>query len=303
MDLRWLEDVLVLLEERNLTKAAERRNVTQPAFSRRIKSFEAWMGTPLLERKANRVEISPSLLANEDEIKSLIARLQELRNKITTFKPERTTVTIATQHALIFSAFPDIATLTRQLMPSLSFRLRAGNRSECISIFLRGDASILLCYEGEASKPMPFDSSIHRDQWGIDRLVPLLGGKLRYTRTGDGSIPELTPAIVYPEQSHFGDLLAAGERPFSTRSRASNPVCETAFSAGIKEMVIKGLGVAWLPVSMVYKEIESGQIVDLSAVYGSVALKIAFYTDAGNDVTNAVRAAWRQDLRAGPVAG
>lgn len=303
MDLRWLEDVLVLLEERNMTRAAERRHVTQPAFSRRIRSFEAWMGTTLLERKANRVELSPSLLANEDEIRSLIVRLQELRNKINTFKPERSSITIATQHALIFSAFPDIANLTRQRMPSLSFRLRAANRGECVSIFLRGDASILLCYEGEASKPMPFDSSIHRDQWGTDRLVPLIGGKLRYTRAADGSIPELTPAIVYPEQSHFGELLAAGERPFSTRSRTGNPVCETAFSAGIKEMVIKGLGVAWLPVSMVYKEIESGQIVDLSAVYGSVALKIAFYTAAANEVSKAVRAAWSRDEPANPMAG
>ena len=55
MDLRWLEDVLILLEEGNMTRAANRRNITQPAFSRRIRGFEDWLGTPVLERKVNSV--------------------------------------------------------------------------------------------------------------------------------------------------------------------------------------------------------------------------------------------------------
>ena len=45
MDLDWLDDVLVLLEEGNMTRAARRRNITQPAFSRRIRGFEDWLGT------------------------------------------------------------------------------------------------------------------------------------------------------------------------------------------------------------------------------------------------------------------
>ena len=44
MDFRWLEDALILIEERNLSRAAARRNVTQPAFSRRIRALEDWVG-------------------------------------------------------------------------------------------------------------------------------------------------------------------------------------------------------------------------------------------------------------------
>ena len=40
MDMQWLDDVLVLLEEGNMTRAAARRNISQPAFSRRIRGFE-----------------------------------------------------------------------------------------------------------------------------------------------------------------------------------------------------------------------------------------------------------------------
>ena len=45
MDLRWLDDVLILLEEKNMTRAAARRNITQPAFSRRIRGFEMVMAS------------------------------------------------------------------------------------------------------------------------------------------------------------------------------------------------------------------------------------------------------------------
>lgn len=291
MDLRWIEDILILLEERNMTRAAERRNITQPAFSRRVRSFEEWLGTPLLERKANSIELSPSLLANEDEIKSAIHRIEELRNKIRNFRPERTHITIATQHALIFSAFPDIAALTQIQYPALDFRLRAGNRSECVSFFLRGDASVLLCYEGEDLKPFPFDNTIQRDEWGIDGLIPVVGGNLKYLVEQDG-IPDDTPAIIYPDQSHFGELLRAKAMKFSTRSNASNPVYETAFSAGIREMALKGLGVGWLPMSMAYREIESGRLINLADIYQSIPLKIAFYTNLQDETSNTVRHLW-----------
>lgn len=297
MDLRWFEDVLVLLEEQNMTRAAERRNITQPAFSRRIRSFEEWMGTPLLQRKANRVVLSPSLLANEDEIRSMILRVQELRNRISTFKPERSVITIATQHSLITSAFPDIAAISRENMPSLGFRLRAGNRGECVSVFLRGDASILLCYEDESAKPMPFDNSIQHDEWGTDRLIPLVGGGLRYKCASDGSVADFTPAIVYPEQSYFGELLAGKQMQFSTPSKASNPVYQTAFSAGIKEMALNGLGIAWLPVSMVHRELESGQLLDLSTSYGSLALRVSIYTNLENEASTTARTFWNASRR------
>lgn len=292
MDLRWFEDVVVLLEERNMTRAAARRNITQPAFSRRIRSLEDWLGTPLLDRRPNRVEIHPSLFANEDEIKSLIFRTQELRNRIRTFKPERIHVTITTQHALLFSAFPDIAARTKKDIPSASFRLRAGNRTECISVFLRGEASILLCYEAENSQPMPFDSAISRDEWGNDRLIPVVGGELKYLQSADGSVPADIPAIIYPEQSYFGELLARHGRQFSTTSRAQNPVYETAYSAGIKEMVASGLGIAWLPFSMVYREIESGLFLNLQSHYGNQPLKVVFYTNSEIDSASKVRSTW-----------
>lgn len=283
MDFRWLDDVLVLLEERNLSRAAERRHITQPAFSRRIRSFEDWIGTSLLERKPNSVELSQSLLANEEDIRSLILRINGLKQKISNYKPDRTHVTIATQHALMFSTFPDLAQLSQAKASQLDFRLRAGNRDECISIFIRGDANLLLCYAQENTKHLLFNQSVRQHQWGEDQLVPVIGGQLRSKVHSDMTIDEHTPAIVYPEQSHFGEILNQEQFKFANKARTANPFCETAYSTGIKEMISKGLGIGWLPMSMVYRDIELGNMINLGAAYGSVSLKIWLYANIENE--------------------
>ena len=145
MNMLWFDDVLTLLEERNMTRAAARRNITQPAFSRRIRSFEEWLGIEVLDRKSNRVEISPALAMNEAEIRSMVSRLNELRTKIAQHAPAVSTTTIAATHALVYSTFPDMALRARARFPGLRFRLRTANLSDCVTLFLRGDTNMLLC--------------------------------------------------------------------------------------------------------------------------------------------------------------
>ncbi len=159
-------------------------------------------------------------------------------------------------------------------------------------MFLRGDATMLMFYEAEGAAPLPFGDTMKRGTWGDDRLVPVVGGSMRYAVAGDGSIPDDSPAIIYPEESHFGSMFNGAEKRFATRSQTTNPVYETAFSNGIKELVLKGLGVAWLPVSMTHHEIESGELVSLSGCYGSLPLNIVLYADMQDDTASTLLEIW-----------
>ena len=287
MDMHWLDDVLILLEERNMTRAAARRNITQPAFSRRIRCFEDWLGVQVLERRANRIEIAAALAENEDEIRALVARLRELRTKIAHHEPGRSTVAIAAQHAPVFSTFPEMALRARDAFPGLRFRMRAGNLNDCVTLFLRGDTEMLLCYEAQATNPLQFGAGVRRGLWGHDYLIPVVGGVMRYSvRDGQG-VPEDSPAIVYPEGSYFGAVLSKAGRPFGTGRTSANPVCETAFSSGMRELVLRGLGVGWLPFGMACRELESGALVSLANVYGMEPLDVAIY--AHEDAATALR--------------
>jgi DNA-binding transcriptional LysR family regulator len=232
-------------------------------------------------------------LSNEAEIRALVTRLRDLRNKIAHFDPASSTVSIAAQHAPVFSTFPDMALRAKRSFPAIKFRLRAANLRDCVTMFLRGDTSMLLCYEADSAKPLPFGASIRRELWGVDYLVPVVGGPLRYSVKASGEIPSRTPAIVYPEESYFGEVLSAGERPFGTPRHCSNPVCETAFSSGIKELVLNGTGVGWIPYSMAYREIENGDLISLGDTLGKEPLNVAVYADVKDEISMSLLDVWR----------
>lgn len=303
MDMQWLDDVLVLLEERNMTRAAARRNITQPAFSRRIRSFEHWLGVTVLDRGTNRVDISAALFSNEAEIRALVTRLRDLRAKIVHFDPASSTISIAAQHAPVFSTFPDMALRAKRYLPSLKFRMRAGNLRDCVSMFLRGDTSMLLCYESDKAGQLQFGASIKRAVWGMDYLVPVVGGPLRYAVRDQGDMPDDTPAIVYPDNSYFGEVLRKGERAFATQGLCSNPACETAFSSGIRELVLKGIGIGWLPYSMAHREIENGDLISLANSYGKEPLEVTIYANSNDEMSLSLLDVWamgRTDAHSGP---
>ncbi|MEM6759005.1 MAG: LysR family transcriptional regulator [Pseudomonadota bacterium] len=295
MDLNWLDDVLVLLEEGNMTRAAERRNITQPAFSRRIRSFEDWLGKPILDRQANRVAINANLTSNEAEIRALVARIRDMRTNIANYEPVGTSVTIAAQHAPICSSFPNMLLRARTALPNMRIRLRAGNLNDCVSIFLRGDASMFLCHEAEGMRHMEFGDGVLRGRWGGDYLVPVVGGALRYIVNADGTIPEDTPAVVYPEDSHFGVVLRRAGRVFGSPSSTKNPVCVTAFSSGTLELVLNGIGVGWLPYSMAYRDIASGNLISLANALGQEALSILLFADAATPAAAALLDFWKRE--------
>ena len=58
MDTKWLEDFVSLAETRSFSRSAQLRHVTQPAFSRRIQSLEAWAGVHLVDRSSYPTQLT-----------------------------------------------------------------------------------------------------------------------------------------------------------------------------------------------------------------------------------------------------
>lgn len=58
VDSAWLLDFVELAKSGNFSRAAELRNVTQPAFSRQVKQLEEWVGVTLVDRGSHPVELT-----------------------------------------------------------------------------------------------------------------------------------------------------------------------------------------------------------------------------------------------------
>lgn len=283
MDTRLFQDVLVLLEEGSLSAAAARRNLTQPAFSRRIRAFEDWVGIPLLDRTANRIALHPRLAANAGEIRTTIARIETLRGRLRSAPPGERGFVFAIQHALAVTVFPPVLGAFHRLDDRISARLRAMDREECVSLFVRGEADFLIVYEARGLPPLPFDESICRHTWMHDTLIPVCGGTLRYQLGPDRRPREGFPLISYPPESHFGRLLHRDGLETAMLNEGAYSSVETAFSVSVHKLVQAGMGVGWLPHSMCYDDLASGNLVDLGDAYGQVPLEIPVFFMANND--------------------
>ena len=77
MELAWLEDFLALAEQRNFSRAAVARNISQPAFSRRVRMLEDWLGAPLFDRDTHRVELTEAGAAFLPVARELVRRFED----------------------------------------------------------------------------------------------------------------------------------------------------------------------------------------------------------------------------------
>ena len=58
IETKWLYDFLTLEKCRNFSQAAVSRNVSQPAFSRRIRALEQAIGVELFNRQVTPLQLS-----------------------------------------------------------------------------------------------------------------------------------------------------------------------------------------------------------------------------------------------------
>ena len=58
MKLEWLEDLLAVIDQGSLSKAAVARHLTQPAFSRRVRAIEGYLGCELFDRDRKPLQLT-----------------------------------------------------------------------------------------------------------------------------------------------------------------------------------------------------------------------------------------------------
>lgn len=81
VELRHLRYFVTVAEELNLTRAAARLHVAQPALSRQIKDLEAELTTPLFERRHAGVQLTPAGRAFYPRARDILTAAAEAANE------------------------------------------------------------------------------------------------------------------------------------------------------------------------------------------------------------------------------
>jgi LysR family transcriptional regulator, hypochlorite-specific transcription factor HypT len=79
LDLEWLEDFVALCESGNFSRAAQSRNIAQPAFSRHIRSLEEWAGVELIDRSQHPASVTPAGEVILSTARDVVLRLSQAR--------------------------------------------------------------------------------------------------------------------------------------------------------------------------------------------------------------------------------
>lgn len=76
IETKWLEDFLILEDTRNFSQAAEHRNLSQSAFSRRIISLEESIGVKLFDRSSVPLQLTEEGKLFHSQARNLLKQLQ-----------------------------------------------------------------------------------------------------------------------------------------------------------------------------------------------------------------------------------
>ena len=147
MQLKWLEDFAAVAQTRSFSRAAELRNVTHPAFGRRIKALEAWAGTPLIERGSSPVTFTSAGASLLDNAQEMLRSLGHAREELLGAAGRReNTVTLATGRTLARTLVADWLVKLQPVLEQAGgeFRILTRALADTAQLLERGDADFML---------------------------------------------------------------------------------------------------------------------------------------------------------------
>ena len=274
MRLEWLEDILAIAQTGSFSGAAERRRLTQSAFSRRIQQIEDHVGVELFDRSRKPVRLRPTTLSQSAQIEQLSAALRQLLADLR--RGDRIAsnrIVIASQHSLTTSLAPRIIQGIQDKGDAIYVRLRSANLDECFGLLLSRQADLAIVYRAPGGGDEFARDYLETLEIGADRLIPVIRRDLSDRFLAPAAETEL-PIIAYPADVFLGRVMADRILPRLASGIVLLPRAETSLTIAALEMAAVGTAVAWVPQSLALQGLSSGQLADLSETLPSCDLTV-----------------------------
>ena len=274
MQLKWLEDFIALAQERSFTRAAELRHVTHPAFGRRIRALEAWAGTPLVERSnGGPVTLTPAGHSFLETAGHLVRSLAQSHEELQSLAGRQArTVTLATGRTLARTVVADWLVRLQPILQGGELCIRTRALADTVGMLERNEADFSLVYHHPTLAIRLDARQFTHLTVASDRLVPVS----RATAQGQalhrfGPDATRVPYLAYAPQLALGRLVEdhLAHNPHAPRLQR---VVECDSADAHYEYVQKGLGVAWLPWSMVFADCKAQRL----ALAGDARMEVRF---------------------------
>lgn len=258
MRLEWIDDILAVLDNGSLARAAEKRMLTQSAFTRRVRLIESSIGTELFDRRRKPVTLMAGVEALAPELRDISMRLRKIRLKLKVATSQSGgALSFACQHAITTTVSPWIVrALTAD--PDVSVRVRSSNQEECLRLLLSGEVDFVVMYTLPGAQTPFLERAFDVLTLGGDILIPVCAPSL----VDSIHMPQI-PGISYPSDVFLGQVFERKITPRLPSGFQVVPKAETALTLAAFEFALGGIGVAWLPRSLVVEALANGSLISL----------------------------------------
>lgn len=279
MEARWLEDFLSVARTGSFSVSAAERHITQSAISRRIKALEQWVGVALIDRSSYPTRLTAAgrrfQAAAREATASLLNTRQELRQAA---RADRRLLRIAIQHSLASGFLARWLATLPLAADDLLVQVHADNLHDCVRDLEEGSVDLLVCY---THLGLPLQISAERYPCLTltrDVLTPVSragadGRPMHALRPGTGAA---VPWLSYSADAQLGRLVElaidTAEPPLALHS-----VLESALVEALRAAALEGLGVAWLPGSVVTDDLNHKRLVRAGPASLDVPLRVRMF--------------------------
>lgn len=257
MDIRQIEFFVVLAEELNFTRAAERSHVSQPGLSSSIRSLERELRCELFDRSPRLVELTPAGRAFLPRARSVLADVRAAQRELAAEVPVvGGTLAIGAEQCLGDAAdLPDLLAAFRHRNPGVVVRFAQLGGREIVELIRRDDLDAGLVAV-QADQSLGDDGRLRSFEVARDAFEVLvapehpLATTLATTDAVDPSLLAGRPFVDFGTSWTARRIL---DDAFARRRLARHTVCEVDDTHLLLDLVGQGLGAAVVPASYAAK--------------------------------------------------
>ena len=285
MQIKWLEDFVSLSRQRSFTRSAEERQVTLPAFGRRIKTLESWVGVPLVNRGSY-----PATLTVEGDFfletaREVLAKLQDSRAALRARSlAGDDSLHVATGRTLAHIFFPELIEQARRRIGTFNVHVSTGSVHDMALLLEDGRADILLSFfhpdVGVKLSEKDFQCLVAAQEVLIPVCKPDASGTHPLFRL-PGTQRRPLPLLSYLPTLMMGKVLDRHLLKKADSYRLQR-VLVGDFAEALLEHAFLGEGIAWLPQRLAADALRTRRLVHAGCTADEIPLEVRLYCHQKN---------------------
>lgn len=271
IETKWLYDFLTLEACRHFSQAAKDRNISQPAFSRRIKALEAAIGVVLFDRTSTPLQLTEGGKLFHSQARSLLQQLEcnlrELNGQNLLSVPN---IKIAAAHSLSLGIFPKLLHSLTAYGGEFVYHVEAIDVVQAVNTLREGQSDFIISFRDEDLMQSPFCCL----KLFESELYPVCAADTQGHPVFDITQPQV-PLLNYTATSYMGRLV--NRHLSEVGGITGRTILISSMSELLKNMALNRYGIAWLPIWSIVNELQTKRLVRLDAANLIVPIQAYIY--------------------------